>query len=518
MRERKTIVWVTTMAMSVTLICTLLGEARATQANSKNLLFNPGFEILDRPDRPKFWSMGGGWSVDTEEPYEGKNSMRTTEAWSWLSQEIRVKPDQYYSFTAYVRSDIRVERKTNYQNAFLWLDYLDKKGKVIKEEFGSIYATSSWRVYGRVTLVPPETEKIRVKLGKRLGEGSVWFDEIELKPYSEDLLFNPGFEILDRPWGMGGGWSVDTEEPYEGKNSMRTTEAWSWLSQEIRVKPDQYYSFTAYVRSDIRVERKTNYQNAFLWLDYLDKKGKVIKEEFGSIYATSSWRVYGRVTLVPPETEKIRVKLGKRLGEGSVWFDEIELKPYSDNLLLNPDFEILDSQDRPVFWGAGRGWSLDTMQPYQGKNCMQGTEPWQQLWQLIPARSKNFFNLKVHLRSDITPVSEAHPENTVISLLCMDGKGGVIKREERNMIAPFFWREENVSIYTPVGTTAVKIVLVKRLGKGSLWVDDLQMRHLRSYLRIRVLRAILDDKPFFIFYFSVYLILGISLLRVVLKR
>jgi len=148
----------------------------------------------------------------------------------------------------------------------------------------------------------------------------------------------------------------------------------------------------------------------------------------------------------------------------------------------------------------------------------KGNVPWQQLWQLIPAGSKNFFTLRVHLRSDITPVSEAHPENTVISLLCMDGKGNVIKKEERKTVAPFSWRENEVAIYTPAGTTAVKIVLVKRLGKGSLWVDGLQMRHLPSYLRIRILRAILGDKIFFIFYFSAYLILMIWLLRVVLKR
>jgi len=100
----------------------------------------------------------------------------------------------------------------------------------------------------------------------------------------------------------------------------------------------------------------------------------------------------------------------------------------------------------------------------------------------------------------------------------MDGKGNVIKKEERKTVAPFSWRENEVAIYTPAGTTAVKIVLVKRLGKGSLWVDGLQMRHLPSYLRIRILRAILGDKIFFIFYFSVYLILMIWLLRVVLKR
>jgi len=339
---------------------------------------------------------------------------------------------------------------------------------------------------------------------------------------SENLLRNPDFEVLEAPdksrfWSRDRGWSIDTEGPYQGKSCLRASEAWRWLSQEVPAKPEQYYSFTAYVKSDIRAEKKTDYQNAFLWLDYLDKKGKVIKEDSGAVYAASSWRVYGRVTLAPAKTEKIRVKLGKRLGEGNVWFDEVELRLLSENLLLNPDFETLGPSGNPEFWGSMSGWSVDTREPYQGKNCMQGIVPWQQLWQLIPAKAKSFFILNAHLRSNIT-AEGADNLNAVMFLMCLDSKGELIKQEEQAMVASFSWQEREISVYTPDNTTAVKIVLAKRLGEGSLWVDDLQVRQLPSYLRIRILRAILDDKPFFIFYFAIYLILVISLLRVVLKR
>ena len=340
---------------------------------------------------------------------------------------------------------------------------------------------------------------------------------------SENLLLNPNFEDLEAPnkpkfWSKGPGWSVDIEEPYQGENCMRTSEAWSWFSQEISAKPQQYYSFTAYVKSDITVEKKTDYQNTFLWLDYLDKKDGVIEEDPGPIYAASSWRLYGRVILTPAKTEKIRIKLGKRLGEGSVWFDGIELKSLSNNLLLNPDFEILGPLGNPEFWGTASGWSVDTKEPRRGKNCMQGITPWQWLFQTIPARPKSFLTLRTHLRSDITTTREIDYQNTIIHLVCMDEKGNVIKKQELSMVAPFTWREREIWVYTPDDTTAVKIMLAKRLGEGSLWVDDFQMRQLPSYLRIRILRAFLEDKPFFIFYFAVYLILVISLLRVVLKR
>jgi hypothetical protein len=340
---------------------------------------------------------------------------------------------------------------------------------------------------------------------------------------SENLLLNPDFENLeglDKPesWSTGPEWSVDIEEPYGGKNCMRTSTAWSWLLQEVSAKPEQYYSFTAYVKSNIKVEKKTDFQNTFLWLDYLDKEGQIVKEEYGAIFAVSSWRLYGRVILSPTKTEKIRVKLGKRLGEGNVWFDRVELRPLSENLLLNPDFETLAPSGNPEFWGSVSGWSVDTKEPHRGKNYMQGTIAWQWLWQTIPARPKSFLTLRAHLRSDITTAREVDYENTIIGLVCIDGEGNVVKKEERTMVAPSSWRENEVAIYTPAGTTAVKIMLAKRLGEGSLWVDDLQMRRLPSYLRIRILRAFLEDKPFFIFYFSVYLILVISLLRVVLKR
>ena len=254
---------------------------------------------------------------------------------------------------------------------------------------------------------------------------------------SENLLLNPDFEVLEAPnkpkfWSRGPGWSVDIEEPYGGKNCLRTSKVWSWLSQEISAKPQQYYSFTAYVKSDITVERKTDYQNTFLWLDYLDKKGEIIKEDSGAIYAASSWRLYGRVILAPAKTKKIRVKLGKRLGKGSVWFDEVEFRSLSENLLLNPDFETLAPSGNPEFWGSMSGWSVDTKKPHRGKNCMQGTEPWQQLWQAIPARPKSFLTLRVHLRSDITTAREVDYQNTVIGLVCMDGKGNVTKKEERS--------------------------------------------------------------------------------------
>ncbi len=340
---------------------------------------------------------------------------------------------------------------------------------------------------------------------------------------SGNLLPNPDFENLEGPdkpvsWSMGLEWSVDVEEPYEGENSMRVSQAWSWLSQEILAKPEQYYSFTTYVKSDIKVEKETDYQNTFLWLDYLDEKGSIIKEEPSSIFAASLWKLYGRVVLTPAKTEKIRVRLGKRLGEGSVWFDAVELKPLLSNLLFNPDFEVLDASGNPQFWGTMSGWSIDRKEPYRGENCLEGTEPWQWLWQSIPVKPKSFLTLKTHLRSDITTDREVDYENTIVALVCMDGEGNVIKKEERTMAVPSTWRENQVAIYTPDGASVLKVMLAKRLGEGSLWVDDVQMKKLPSYLRIRILRAFLEDKPFFIFYFAVYLILLISLLRLVLKR
>ena len=295
-------------------------------------VLNPGFEMISEKE-PKFWQVDpqGGWSVDTRELYQGEKSIQATLAWSWLSQEIPVKSERNYVLRAYVRSDMGILEKKDYYNTFLTLECLDKKNEIVQRNWGIVNATSSWELKENTIFVPPGTRKIRMKLAKRQGEGSVWFDEVELMEVPPGSVLNPGFEMISEKepkfWQVDpqGGWSVDTRELYQGEKSIQATLAWSWLSQEIPVKSERNYVLRAYVRSDIPIPEKADYYNTFLTLECLDEKNRVIQRERGFVNATSSWQFKENTIFAPPGTRKVRINLAKRQGEESIWFDEVEL-------------------------------------------------------------------------------------------------------------------------------------------------------------------------------------------------
>ena len=301
---------------------------------SKNLILNPGFETLDTSGKPDLWKEDPqeGWSVDAKRPYRGERSMQAKGAWSWFSQEVPVRAETYYTLRAYVRSDIGNLEKEDYYNTLLTLECLNWRKKVIKREWGIVNATSSWELKESSISTPPGTRKIRIKLAKRQGEGSVWFDEVKLVQSSQNLVFNPGFEILN---GFGkpkfwkehpyGGWSSDAQGPYEGERSMRNAIAWSYLSQEVLVRPKTYYTLRVYLRSDITIPEKKDVANTLLTLECLDRENEVLKMEWGVTHATLLWQPRENVIFTPPETVHLRIKLAKRQGEGSVWFDGLEL-------------------------------------------------------------------------------------------------------------------------------------------------------------------------------------------------
>jgi len=317
-------------------IYTIWRERAWSRISSENLVANPDFEMVQGLERPLSWLEHSleGWSVDTHNPYEGEKSMRATVAWSWLWQDVPVRSKKGYRLRAYLRSDIEIAGETDYEDAFLTLECIGLwKTQVLRRDYGIVNATPSWQLMERDIYAPPGTRKIRIKLAKRKGEGSVWFDNIELKEIPSALLVhNPGFEVLNELRGptvwtedSKGGWSVDTDDPYEGKKSMRASVSWSWLWQEVPVRSKRYYILRAYVRSDIVIPEKKDYQNTFLTLECLNDKHEIINTNYGIVNATLLWQFKEGSIYAPGDTTKIRIKLAKRQGEGSVWFDKVQI-------------------------------------------------------------------------------------------------------------------------------------------------------------------------------------------------
>ncbi len=499
------------------------GQGEEKTFGSGDLIINPGFEILDSSDKPGYWKEDskGGWSVDSQVLYRGERSIRGTVAWSWLSQEVRVQPEGYYVLRVYVKSDGVDFEEEDYANVFLTLECLNWRKKVLKRDWGIVNATSSWALKENLISTPPGTRKIRIKLAKRQGEGSVWFDEVELVESSPNLVLNPDFETLDssdKPdyWkeDSNGGWSVDSEILHRGDKSVRAAVAWSWLSQEIPVEDKRYYALRVYVRSDITDIEEEDYANTFLSLECLDKEGDVLEKNWGIVNTTSSWEPRENSISTPPGSEKIRIKLAKRQGQGSVWFDEVKLVEVPLSLIFNPGFEILDGSGKPKLWKEHPygGWSSDIQGAYEGERSMRATVNWSWLSQDIPVKPKTYYTLKAYLRSDITIPEKEDYANTFLTLECLDEEYQVVKRVWGITNATLLWQSRETEIFTPPDAWKIRIKLAKRQGQGSVWFDGLELT------RHRYPPHLWGDKPFFVFYFSLYAILLFLLLRMVFRK
>ena len=197
MKGKRLILLFIPVVVLVVLVYVLWGrEGEEVSFTYKNLALNSGFETLDSSGKPNLWKEDpqGGWKIDAKGSYQGQRSSRNDVVWSWLSQEVPVRAKTYYSLRAQVKSDITLPDKEDYYNTFLTLECLNWRKKVIKREWGIVNATSSWHFKENSILTPPGTRKIRIKLAKRQGEGSVWFDEVELTKVSVGLVLNPGFD------------------------------------------------------------------------------------------------------------------------------------------------------------------------------------------------------------------------------------------------------------------------------------------------------------------------------------
>jgi len=347
------------------------------------------------------------------------------------------------------------------------------------------------------------------------------------RKYRGNLLSNFDFEIVDtsgklQSWSEDtrAGWSVNTEEAYGGKRYMQAEVGWSWLWQEVPARQRKYYTLKVYLKSDIVIPTETDYENAFLSLECLNEKGEVIKSEYGIVNASSSWEQKMCQIYAPAGTVRVMAKLAKRQGEGSVWFDNIELGESSSALLANADFEVVDDLTRLDAWAEDPmgGWSVNMEEPYKGNKCAQATISWSWLSQQIPARPGKYYALSAYLKSDIAVSEEKDDWNTFLVVQCLDEERKVIAEQIGQLKAAPFWELGQTGLYAPENTDQVRVKLAKRQGQGSVWFDNIEITESVWYMKIKLIRRILEDKPFFIFYFSLYLTLLICLIWIIVKR
>ena len=127
-------------------------------------------------------------------------------------------------------------------------------------------------------------------------------------------------------------------------------------------------------------------------------------------------------------------------------------------------------------------------------------------------KSRTYYTLKAYLRSDITIPEKKDYANTFLTLECLDEEYQVVKRVWGITNATLLWQSRETEIFTPPDAWKIRIKLAKRQGQGSVWFDGLEL------IRHRYPPHLWGDKPFLVFYFSLYAILVLLLLRMVFRK
>ena len=149
---------------------------------------------------------------------------------------------------------------------------------------------------------------------------------------------------------------------------------------------------------------------------------------------------------------------------------------------------------------------------------MQATVGWSWLSQEIPVKPEKGYTLRVYSRSDIIIPREEGNWSTFLALECLNKEREIIENNMIQLNISYSWKPHIISIHASENTEKMRIKLAKRKGGGSVWFDNLEIVKLTWYMKSTFLHRIAEDKPFFIFYFAVYLALLISLIRIILKR
>jgi hypothetical protein len=165
------------------------------QAESVNLLQNPGFETTVIPFWPEHWwtwaqlpgyvgSQNALWAVDETVAYEGKRSLRMSQR-EWTDTtypqtaldvqqaNLRLEANQPYTVSAFLRADRPGTR------VWLWINY-----KLSKE----LVLDTGWQRHSFTCASPAATTQGFVRVSMR-SAGTVWVDAVQLERGSTPLSY-----------------------------------------------------------------------------------------------------------------------------------------------------------------------------------------------------------------------------------------------------------------------------------------------------------------------------------------
>ena len=192
--------------------------------------------------------------------------------------------------------------------------------------------------------------------------GTAWFDDLQLVPITRSvdprsLLWNGSFEqggafaplaapygwVMDRQGQVVMNWVTGTA--YFGERSVKTLcplDCASFWQQAVTVQPNTNYLLSGWIKTENAVA------GAHLTVD---GTGVVTPP----VFATNDW-TYGSMLFNSGDRSQIFIQT--RLGyiaawRGTAWFDGIQLRPLSANMVNNPNFAL--GANPWIFFTNGQG-------------------------------------------------------------------------------------------------------------------------------------------------------------------
>ncbi len=341
--------------------------ATVAQPPPTNLLVNGGFEqgSYDPTVAPTGWfkeafvAATANFTWDNTVAHSGRKSVKISLSQlndaRWV-QTVNLQPNTDYEFSGWVKTQgIPFTNQVVDAGA-----NLSTSGAFLLPTSHGIYGTSDWTY---VSLNFNSADKVGLSLFARLGYysgttvGTAWFDDLKLVQISRttdpnSMLWNGSFEEggYFAPFAAPHGWAEDrqgqryltwTEDTaYFGQRSVAIdcpNYCASLYSQLVAVQPNTNYLLSGWIKTaDVShtnglVDAGANLNIAGLWT-YTQP-----------LFGTNDWTY---VSLLFNSGNRTLVDVHARLGydsggsRGQVWYDGIQLRPLSANMVNNPDFAL----------------------------------------------------------------------------------------------------------------------------------------------------------------------------------
>jgi alpha-L-arabinofuranosidase len=169
-------------------------------------------------------------------------------------------------------------------------------------------------------------------------------------PSANWCYYDGSLDICDRSWETNGTWSIDTQQPFNGKRCAKLTagvQAARLTQSGLAAKKGMSYSFSGYLRADKGVKATVSLK--FLlptgeWFTLASSKLPTLSEQ---------WRKYTVEMISRGTTDRAVFELGAE-GKGNLWGDKLSLMPRDNLHGWRPDVVEAIRQVRPgiIRWGG----------------------------------------------------------------------------------------------------------------------------------------------------------------------